>query len=145
MTKEILELSQRIGLDVDCGIAPEDDETAALGKLDNHLCELKELQIRDGLHVFGVSPRGGQLTDLLVALTRLPRGDGTGGGASLTRAIAEDLALPFDPLDCDLGAPWPGPISPTLPGRSHPRGTRLRRPRGLSVQASPPSPRSHSS
>ena len=32
--------------------APE----AALGKLDTHLCELKELQIRDGLHVFGRSP-----------------------------------------------------------------------------------------
>ena len=109
LSKEILELSQRIGLDLDCGIAPEDDEAAALGKLDNHLCELKELQIRDGLHVFGLSPRDGQLTDLLVALTRLPRGDGTGGGASLIRALAADLGLgDFDPLDCELGAPWSG-------------------------------------
>ena len=110
LSKQILELSQRIGLDKDCGIAPADDEAAALGKLDNHLCELKELQIRDGLHVFGVSPLDGQLTDLLVALTRLPRGDGTGGGASLIRALAADLELgDFDPLDCELGTAWSGP------------------------------------
>ncbi len=110
LSREILELSQCIGLDVDCGIVPEDDEAAALGKLDNHLCELKELQIRDGLHVFGRSPRDDQLTDLLVALTRLPRGDGTGGGASLIRALAADLELgDFDPLDCELGAAWSGP------------------------------------
>ena len=32
---------------------PATTPDAALGKLDNYLCELKELQIRDGLHVFG--------------------------------------------------------------------------------------------
>ena len=118
LSREILELSQRIGLDKDCGIAPEDDEAAALGKLDNHLCELKELQIRDGLHIYGRSPRAGQLTDLLVALTRLPRGDGSGGGASLIRALAADLGLGenFDPLDCELGAPWSGPKPEVLQG-----------------------------
>ncbi|MGE4220762.1 MAG: cobaltochelatase subunit CobN, partial [Alphaproteobacteria bacterium] len=69
---EILDLTRRIGLDRDCGIAPEDDEAAALTKLDNHLCELKELQIRDGLHVFGTVPDGAQRAGLLVALARLP-------------------------------------------------------------------------
>ena len=108
--RQILELSQRIGLDQDCGIARGDDEATALGKLDNHLCELKELQIRDGLHIFGSAPGGGQLTDLLVALTRLPRGASRGGDASLTRALAKDLGLgDFDPLDCILGAEWAGP------------------------------------
>ena len=34
------------------------------------------MQIRDGLHVFGEAPAGEQLVDLLVALARLPRGDG---------------------------------------------------------------------
>ncbi|HEY9550022.1 MAG TPA: cobaltochelatase subunit CobN, partial [Kiloniellaceae bacterium] len=71
---EILELSASSGLGQDCGIAEGDDPETALGKLDNHLCELKEMQIRDGLHVFGTAPEGRQLTDLLVALTRLPRG-----------------------------------------------------------------------
>ncbi|MCG8597830.1 MAG: cobaltochelatase subunit CobN [Kiloniellales bacterium] len=123
LSREILELSQRIGLDVDCGIVPEDDEAAALGKLDNHLCELKELQIRDGLHVYGVSPQDDRLTDLLVALARLPRGDGNGGGASLIRALAADLGLgglgglgDFDPLDCELGAAWSGPKPEALQG-----------------------------
>ena len=65
---EILALSTRLGLDRDIGIGAEDAPEDALSKLDNHLCELKELQIRDGLHVFGQAPAGDQLTDLLVAL-----------------------------------------------------------------------------
>jgi cobaltochelatase CobN len=114
---EILELSARIGLDKDCGIAREDDADAALAKLDNYLCELKEMQIRDGLHVFGVSPEGTLLADLLVALVRLPRDDGTGGGASLLRALAADLGFEgFDPLDCEMAAPWRGPRPNLLEG-----------------------------
>ena len=114
---EILDLARGLGLDRDCGIAAGDGADDALAKLDNHLCELKEMQIRDGLHVFGVSPQGERRTDLLAALARLPRGgpgDMSGaarpGGASLPRAIAADLGLgDFDPLDCDMAAPWSGP------------------------------------
>ena len=108
--RRILETAQSIGIDRDCGIEQADCEDAALGKLDNFLCELKEMQIRDGLHVFGRSPEGRQLTDLLVALVRLPRQDGEGCNASLTRALAADLDLDgFDPLDCEMSAPWTGP------------------------------------
>ena len=107
LSKEILDLARRHGIAADCGIAIEADETDALAKLDGYLCELKELQIRDGLHIFGVSPTGDQLIDLLVALARVPQaGD---SNSSLLRALAEDLALDFDPLDCDMGAPWTGP------------------------------------
>ena len=106
---EILSLARVTGLDDDCGIAPDDDGDAALAKLDNHLCELKEMQIRDGLHVFGEAPHGRLLCDLLVALVRVPRGAGTGGDASLLRALATDLELAFDPLDARLGDPWTGP------------------------------------
>ena len=110
LREQILELSAATGLDKDCGIAAEDDPETALGKLDNHLCELKELQIRDGLHIFGQAPEGRQLIDLLVALTRLPRGKGEDGDASLIRALAKDLGLDgFDPLDCVLGEVWNGP------------------------------------
>ncbi len=113
--EEILQLSAASGLDKDCGIATEDDAETALGKLDNHLCELKEMQIRDGLHIFGESPHGCQETDLLVALTRLPRGRGDGGDASLIRALAQDLGLEdFNPLDCVLGDPWCGPKPASL-------------------------------
>ena len=109
LSRQIVELSQRIGLDEDCGITAQDGEDEALVKLDRYLCELKEMQIRDGLHVFGESPVDGQLGDLLVALVRVPRGSETPGDASLMRALAADLKLAFDPLDCDMAAPWEGP------------------------------------
>ncbi|HEX9701343.1 MAG TPA: cobaltochelatase subunit CobN, partial [Rhodospirillales bacterium] len=109
LTKEILELCQAIGLDRDCGIRAADGEGEALAKLDSYLCELKEMQIRDGLHVFGQAPEGRLLTDLLVALVRVPRNAGAGADASLTRALGNDLGLGFDPLDCDMARPWPGP------------------------------------
>jgi cobaltochelatase CobN len=105
---QIVDLAQASGLAADCGIAREDDTEAALSKLDNHLCELKELQIRDGLHIFGESPKDGQLADLLVALTRLPRKTGGDGDASLLRALAADLGLDFDPLDAKMAERWTG-------------------------------------
>ena len=105
---KIVDLAQASGLAADCGIAREDDSETALSKLDNHLCELKELQIRDGLHVFGQSPEGRQRADLLVALTRLPRRSGEGGDASLIRALAADLGLDFDPLDARMAEAWTG-------------------------------------
>ena len=107
----ILDLAQSSGMAADCGIDKNDDADTALAKLDNQLCELKELQIRDGLHVFGVAPEGTQRDALLVALTRLPRGRGQGHDASLIRALAADLQLgdDFDPLATEMGAAWPGP------------------------------------
>ncbi|MGO7588726.1 cobaltochelatase subunit CobN [Rhizobium leguminosarum] len=90
LSRQILELVTDIGLDRDAGIAKGESEGEALKKLDAYLCDLKEMQIRDGLHVFGVSPEGRLLTDLTVALARVPRGLGEGGDASLQRAIAVD-------------------------------------------------------
>ncbi|MBX9633636.1 MAG: cobaltochelatase subunit CobN, partial [Magnetospirillum sp.] len=107
LRKDILTTASAAGLDRDLGIAPGDDADTALSKLDNHLCELKELQIRDGLHIFGLSPTGDQRIDLLVALARVPRGQAP-GDASLLRALAGDLGLDFDPLDCVLGDAWTG-------------------------------------
>ena len=110
LAERILDAARRTGLDKDVGITADEAEAVALGKLDNHLCELKELQIRDGLHVFGTAPEGRLLTDLLVALARVPRGRGEAGDASLPRALAADLALAgFDPLDPEPAAAWTGP------------------------------------
>jgi cobaltochelatase CobN len=105
---DILELARSIGLDSDCGMTKGDQE-GSLAALDNYLCDLKELQIRDGLHVFGSSPAGRLRSDLLVALLRVPRRSGDGGDASLLRAMAKDLGLDFDPLDCRMGDDWTGP------------------------------------
>ncbi|TDQ86410.1 cobaltochelatase CobN subunit [Dongia mobilis] len=109
LKRQILDLAISSGLAADCGVLPEDDTETALAKLDNHLCELKEAQIRDGLHVFGEAPSGAMLDELLVALTRLPRGKDEGGGQSLIRALSRDLALDFDPLNAALGEKWQGP------------------------------------
>jgi cobaltochelatase CobN len=107
LADEILSLARVSGLDIDCGIAAGEGAEDALLKLDRYLCELKEMQIRDGLHVLGVSPDGVQLRDLLVALSRTPRG-ARDRDASLIRALACDLDLGFDPLSCDLAASWDG-------------------------------------
>lgn len=116
LRREILTLTAAAGLDSDLGIGRDDDPDEALRKLDNHLCELKELQIRDGLHIFGISPAGDQLTDLLAALTRLPRGEKP-EDRSLVRALAEDLGLAgFDPLDCVAAEPWEWSRPATLAG-----------------------------
>ncbi len=112
---QILDLVRATGLDRDCGIASGDADHTALGKLDAYLCELKEMQIRDGLHVFGRAPAGEPLIDLLVALARLPRGRAP-EQASLTGALAADLGLGFDPLAADLGTAWHGPRPKTLGG-----------------------------
>jgi cobaltochelatase CobN len=113
LTEEILALTRTSGLDEDCGITPGESTADALKKLDNHLCELKELQIRDGLHIFGQAPGGDQMTDLLVALARPPRG-GAAHQLSLLRALADDLGLGFDPMDAPLGDPWMGPTPSVL-------------------------------
>lgn len=117
LKKQILELTANIGLDSDCGITRDETTDSALAKLDNYLCELKEMQIRDGLHIFGRAPEGPQRTDLLQALVRVPRGQGKAGDASLQRALAHDLDIgEFDPLDCVMGEPWNGPLPDALAG-----------------------------
>ncbi|PTW60391.1 cobaltochelatase CobN subunit [Breoghania corrubedonensis] len=136
LEEAIFDLAARNGLDVDVGITRDMERADRLTRIDAHLCDLKELQIRDGLHVLGFAPQGVQLRDLLVALARVPRGSAEDEG-SLHRAIAADLGLMngpagdrhissspragavdgrakvckrrFDPLDCDMAAPWDGP------------------------------------
>ncbi|WP_287300932.1 cobaltochelatase subunit CobN, partial [Okeania sp. SIO2F5] len=80
----------------------EKDENTRFSELitnaDGYLCELKEAQIRDGLHIFGQCPQERQLRDLIIAIARHPSTTRLG----LTRALAEDLNLDFDPLTDDF-------------------------------------------
>jgi cobaltochelatase CobN len=108
LAPRILALVRDMGLDHDAGIGQDEAQDSSLEKLDAFLCDLKEMQIRDGLHVFGLAPEGRLLNDLVVALARLPRRDGVGANASLHRAIAQDLGLGFDPLDCRMVDNWTG-------------------------------------
>ncbi len=75
----------------DLGVAesPEGDEFDDLVlHVDGYLCELKDAQIRGGLHVLGRPPEAEAELDLVLALTRLPQGPvpslraGLGDGAS---------------------------------------------------------------
>jgi cobaltochelatase CobN len=111
LKRRILEFARDIRLDRDIALPADDD--AALVEIDNFLCELKEAQICDGLHVFGRSPEGSLERDLVVALARSPRGDAP-GQQSLIRALADDLGLGFDPLGAKGGERWHGPVPDEL-------------------------------
>ncbi|MGB3755471.1 MAG: cobaltochelatase subunit CobN, partial [Rivularia sp. (in: cyanobacteria)] len=93
-----LVLQENLHLDLEINseqlINQEQNQNQALGYLDGYLCELKEAQIRDGLHIFGKCPDGRQLRDLIVAIARHPNRHHSG----LTRAIAQDLGWEIDPL-----------------------------------------------
>ncbi|MFN3609109.1 MAG: cobaltochelatase subunit CobN [Hyphomonas sp.] len=117
LRQSILEAAARAGLDRD-GVYSPGDEDEAISALDNYLCELKEMQIRDGLHIFGRAPEGRLLTDLAVSIARAPRQNGEGANASLLRALSQDMDLSFDPLDCRLGDAWQGSRPPLLSGLS---------------------------
>lgn len=74
------------------------DEEKVLAELDAYLCEIKEAQIRHGLHILGELPDEGKQTDTLVALLRLPRGEGA-SEKGILHALAADLGLDCaDPL-----------------------------------------------
>jgi cobaltochelatase CobN len=128
LAASILDTARIAGLDRDCGIAEGDDRAAALKKLDGFLCELKELQIRDGLHVFGASPEGPRLDGLLLAFARARRGAAR-QDESLLRVLATDLGLGCDPLALDVAEPWTGPRPTVLqpPPRPSPASGRGRR------------------
>ncbi|MEO9166815.1 MAG: cobaltochelatase subunit CobN, partial [Aestuariivirga sp.] len=107
LRRRIFELTSSNRLDLDAGLQGQSDDD--LSRLDAYLCDLKEAQIRDGLHVLGTSPTGRQEVDLLVALTRVPRGLGENADQSLIRALSNALALaPFDPLTCNMAEAWNG-------------------------------------
>ncbi|RMQ47621.1 CobN protein [Pseudomonas cichorii] len=116
LQRDILKLVRETRIDrelaLDEGIDSDADAAIWLPRLDTYLCDLKESQIRDGLHVFGQSPQGRLRIDTLLALLRIPRGDGRGAQSSLLRALAQAFALGFDPLDCELAEPWSG-VRPT--------------------------------
>ncbi len=91
----LLTLIREENLNKDLGIEQTPSElTEFITKADGYLCELKEAQIRDGLHIFGQCPQGRQLRDLIIAIARHPSHHRLG----LTRALAQDLNLDFDPL-----------------------------------------------
>lgn len=105
-------------------LAGSDDDTLLLA-LDSWLCDIKENQVKSGLHILGELPSGSVLVDQLLSLLRVPRTLSTTHKATslvqeeadndqgLLHALAEDLGLPddFDPL-AQGAAVWRG-VRPT--------------------------------
>jgi cobaltochelatase CobN len=77
-------------LDRRSGAATDSDP---LDLADGYLCELKEAQVRTGLHRFGQLPEPAALAELLACLARPPQAQGQG----LTQALAADAGLTLDP------------------------------------------------
>jgi cobaltochelatase CobN len=53
LRRDILDRAASAGLLDESGVPPGAEEYDALARLDAYLCDVKELQIRDGLHVYG--------------------------------------------------------------------------------------------
>jgi len=88
---KVWDLLVRSSLHEDLGVdaPPQADAFDELiNHVDGYLCELKDAQIRGGLHVLGRVPQGQVRSDLLVALTRLAQP----GVPSLRESVARRLA-----------------------------------------------------
>jgi len=92
VSAKILELVNRSKLYRDLAYeAPPTEESLEefLQAFDGYLCEIKECQIRDGLHTLGSLPEGDRLVDLEIALIRLDQS----GVRGLPAAIGDDLGI----------------------------------------------------
>ncbi len=127
----------------DLGLGARDDDAAfedpafddLLVQVDGYLCELKDAQIRGGLHVLGTAPEGAAELDMVAAITRLPQGP----HRSLRDEVADELGLGDDLVvgrtarrPTGRGGRGPGP--PRRTGRvglaGDPDGASARRSRG---------------
>lgn len=83
----------------------QNDESQILNELDTYLCDIKEAQIRHGLHILGELPAPEKLVDTLIALLRLPRG-GEVNDCGLLHNMAQDL-------DLKIAGEWFDPSNPS--------------------------------
>ena len=74
---------------------------SCLDQAETYLCELKESQIRTGLHRYGQCPADAAMTELLMALARPP----LQGQPGLTQLMAREAGLEFDPWSQEDGEP----------------------------------------
>ena len=97
----IWEAVQRANLHSDLRIERRPDDLGELvAHVDGYLCEVKDIQIKDGLHVLGRAPAGEQLRGLVAAILRLRSGDVAG----LRSAVAAALGVPEGEDPRDRGA-----------------------------------------
>jgi cobaltochelatase CobN len=99
--ERIWEAVRSANLDRDLGEAarPSDFDEFLL-RMDGYLCEIKDAQIRSGLHVLGAAPEGEALVDMMLAFARPT----DGGVPGLAESLAAACGLDHDALLGDRGA-----------------------------------------
>jgi cobaltochelatase CobN len=123
LAKLIVETAAETGLAAEAGVAGTDAPDEALRRIDAWLCDLKDLSVKDGLHVYGRAPDGetdamrirsatAERAALLAALDGRHLAAGPAGAPSRGRAdvlptgrnlfTADPRAMPT-PTACDLG------------------------------------------
>lgn len=91
--QQIWTLMRAAKMDHDLGLAERPDEDSfddMLLHVDGWLCEIKDVQIRDGLHVLGQAPVGGSELDLVLAMLRARQ---LWGGERSVPGLREALGL----------------------------------------------------
>ncbi len=132
LRREILERAETAGLLAESGVPRDAAAEDALARLDAYLCDVKDLQLREGLHVYGRPPP--ERARMLDALRQSnPEADGAGLDASPAAERAALLAA----LDGRFVAP--GPAGAPTRGRADvlPTGRNLATidPRGIPTRS----------
>ena len=129
---------EKANLQSDLGVSERPEDLGELVEhIDGYLCEVKDIQIRDGLHVLGQAPEGDQLRGLTLAMLRLGSGDvpglrravGAAPTASTSRRSSRPPAAPPRRRAGALVARFPGRPRrrrPCRPPRGRPDGAARR-------------------
>ncbi len=95
---------ERANLQADLGVHERPEDVGALVEhIDGYLCEIKDIQVKDGLHVLGTPPEGEQLRGLTAAMLRL----GSGAVPGLRTAVGAAFGLDEPQLVASPGTPAP--------------------------------------
>ncbi|MEW6733945.1 MAG: cobaltochelatase subunit CobN [Acidobacteriota bacterium] len=105
--QEIWDVVVGANLHHDLGLETQPDEKEYgefIQHIDGYLCEIGDMQVRDGLHVLGRIPTGEDLINLSLALVRLD----TPAAMGLRHAIANDLGIDYNLVSDakSLGVPY---------------------------------------
>ena len=120
---QIWELVRQAELHRDLGVDSHPDDFAEfILEIDGYLCEIKDAQIRDGLHTLGEVPQDEQLIGMLCALSRLD----SDGVPSLRRSLAEALGLDYAGILAEPGLPVSNEVPQVLARLDHDGPVRSR-------------------
>lgn len=108
LRRDILEQAAGAGLLEESGAAADLPEDEQLARLDAYLCDVKDMQIRDGLHVFGRPPEAERLARLGAAIQRSsPSLEAADLTARLDACAEAERRALLDGLDGRFIAPGP--------------------------------------